>query len=129
MRFTNATLRTSTMAASITAALSTFAQAVSNVVFAVFHAALAVFQAVIALFSEIATGILQIGQAVVKLATDLVQDTLGFVFGGWFPGQGDSELAALTLLVANLFVILLLGGAYYWYANTQGAKRTGKRRA
>jgi len=96
------------MATSITTALSSFAQAVSNVAFAVFHAALAVFQAIVALFSEIATGILQIGQAVVKLATDLFQDTLGFV-------------------LANFFLILVLGGAYYWYSNTQGAKRGGKR--
>lgn len=69
------------MTVSITAALSSFAQAVSNVGFAVFNASLAVFQAIIALFSEIAAGVLQIGQALVRLATDLVQDTVGFIFG------------------------------------------------
>ena len=71
----------STMATAITTALSAFAQAITNVGFAVLNAALAVFHAILALFQEIATGVLSIAQAVVKLFTDLVQDTLGFVFG------------------------------------------------
>jgi phage-related protein len=69
------------MTASLTTALSAFAQAVTNVGVAILNAALAVFHAIIALFSEVITGVLQIGQALVKLATDLLQDTLGFIFG------------------------------------------------
>lgn len=77
------------MATSITTAFSTFAQALTNVGFALLNAGLAVFQAIVALFQEIITGVLSIGQAVVKLATDLVQDTLGFVFGEWRVTRGD----------------------------------------
>ena len=116
------------MTASITAAFSAFAQALTNVGFAILNAALAVFHAVIALFQEIATGVLSVAQAVVRLATDLVQDTLGFVFGERNTSYaGRAKGLTGRFVLANFFLIVVLGGVYYWYNSMQGTGRKGKR--
>lgn len=62
-------------------AFSNFTQALSNIVFAILNAFLAVFQAIVQLLKEVATGAFDILQAIVRLFTELLQDTVGFVFG------------------------------------------------
>ena len=81
----------------------------------------------LALFSEIATGVLQIAQAVVKLFTDLIQDTVGFIFSK--PSIAHRTTLVFMVLPANFFLVLILGGAYYWYTNGQGSNRRGKKKA
>ncbi|KAI0803073.1 hypothetical protein BC629DRAFT_1591167 [Irpex lacteus] len=99
--------------AALAKAFSNFSQAIANIAFAIANAFIAVFHAVIELGEEAFKGVFDIFHAIVNLFTELVQDTVGFVF-------------------ANLFILLTLGGAYYLYTNYNGNSRTaakGKRRA
>ena len=112
-------------------AFSNFAQAISNIAFAVLNAGLAVFNAVVLLGKEIVSAVFDILQAVVQLFTELLQDTIGFIFGErfhllWQTGANVNGVSCL----ANFFLLLVLGGAYYLYTNYSSSSRSkGKRRA
>lgn len=95
------------MATSITTALSSFAQALSNVGFAILNAAVAVFNAILALFSEIAMGVLQVAQALIKLVTDLVQDTVGFLFGEPIDAVNSEMLLTFSQRTSSSFSSLV----------------------
>ena len=66
----------------VTSAFAHFAQSVVGIGSSLVNAILAIFQAFLALGQEVLTSAFKLIQAVAVLATDLVQDTLGFVFGG-----------------------------------------------
>ncbi|KAG7099470.1 hypothetical protein E1B28_001319 [Marasmius oreades] len=93
------------MAPTITSALSEFITALTNVAAGLVNSLLAVFGAILALGTNTAKAVLQFAQSVLKLGTDLCQGVVGFV-------------------AANFFVLVVLGGVYYWYTNQN--QRRGK---
>ncbi|KAI0085613.1 hypothetical protein BDY19DRAFT_996525 [Irpex rosettiformis] len=90
--------------AALAKAFSNFSQAISNVAFAVVDAFVAVVHAIIQLGGAVIKGVFDLFDAAASLFTELVQDTVGFVF-------------------TNFFVLLILGGAYWVYTNYYGGKR------
>jgi len=59
-----------------------------------------VLYAILGLGQTLFASVVQLGQSVLKLGTDLFQGVFGFV-------------------AANFFMILILGGGYYWYTTNQ----------
>lgn len=107
-----------------------FAQSVSGVGVGLFHAILSIFYAVLGFAQELMTGIIRLAQALVELMLNLVQSALGFVLGE----QHDYSMASRETcrisddirnirgffpILANFFVIAILGGGYYWYTTRQ----------
>lgn len=65
----------------VAAALNNFVQALVGVGHSLINAVLAVFQAFLSLGNAVLMGGVKLVHAVIALFTDLVQDTLGLVFG------------------------------------------------
>lgn len=70
-----------TIKMTVVAALNNFGHAVVGVVHSLINAVLAVFQALLSLGNELLMGGVKLVHAVIALFTDLIQDTLGLVFG------------------------------------------------
>ena len=102
----------------VVAALNNFTQAIVGIGYSVLNAILAVFHAFLALGNEVLTGVVKLLHAVVALVTDLVQDTLGLIFGG-LSRFGCAFEVADGALSANFFLLLVLGGGYYWWTNSE----------
>lgn len=66
---------------SVEAALHDFFKAITNIFSAVFNSVFAVFQAILALGQEVFGSVIHLFNAIVRLAVDLTQETVGFVFG------------------------------------------------
>ena len=66
---------------SIGTALNNFTQSVAGIFYSLLNAVLAIFHAVLALGNELLTSVFKLFQAVAALVKDLVQGTVGFVFG------------------------------------------------
>lgn len=62
-------------------AFNNFLQSLVGIGQSILHAIMAIFYSVFALGQEVLTGAISLVTAVAALATDLVQDTVGFVFG------------------------------------------------
>lgn len=86
-----------------------FLGSVSAIGTSLLHALLAVVQATLGLGQELVTSIIRLVQALVELVINLAQSVAGFV-------------------LANFFVIAILGGGYYWYTKSKqglGGHRKG----
>jgi hypothetical protein len=118
----------SLLMAALAHAFSNFSQALTNIAFAIMNAAIAVFHAIFQLGQELLTGVVAIFQAVVNLFLELVQDTVGFVFGGCFI-MSLFRNSVTDIMTANFFVLCILGGAYYLYTTNSRTRSKGKRRA
>ncbi|KAL4243188.1 hypothetical protein ABKN59_001002 [Abortiporus biennis] len=89
---------------SVQASFYDFSQSVAKILGALLNSLFAVFHAMLALGQQTVAGMFQLGHAIMRLATDLTQGVVGFVF-------------------ANFFALLIIGGGYYWYTTRQN---TGK---
>ncbi|KAF9073771.1 hypothetical protein BDP27DRAFT_1416855 [Rhodocollybia butyracea] len=94
------------MAPSISSAVSEFVTALTNIFAGLFNSLMAVFQAILAFFMNIFGSAIQLFQSMLKLGIDMCQGVIGFV-------------------AANFVALAVLGGAYYWYTNSQGQRRGG----
>jgi len=97
------------MAATIASSFSDFLSALTAVFFNLINSILAVFQAIVVLGKDILGSCVQLGQSLVTLVLGLLQGVYGFV-------------------AANLLVLGVLGGGYYFYTTRQ-TKGAGKRKA
>jgi len=91
----------------ISSAVSEFINAITSIVGGLFNSLMAVFQAILAFFMNILSGAIQLVQSFLKLGIDMCQGVVGFV-------------------AANFVAIAVLGGAYYFYTNSQRGQRTGR---
>jgi hypothetical protein len=129
------------MAPSIGSAFSTFIQSLAGIGVSLLTAIMGVCYAFIALGRTIFAGIVQLGQSVAKLGRDCYtfQSVLFMLKAAiqdltCSKALSDSLLVRLALMLsscilsfitstANFFVILFLGGGYYWYTQTQQGRR------
>jgi len=84
----------------------------SGIGVSILNAILGVFYAIFALGQTLFASVVQFGQSVLKLGMDVFQGVFGFV-------------------AANFFVLLIVGGGYYWYTQNQkgqGGKRGKSKR-
>ncbi|KAE9410792.1 hypothetical protein BT96DRAFT_912245 [Gymnopus androsaceus JB14] len=97
------------MAPTLSSAVSEFVNALSSIIAGLFNSLMAVFQAIIAFFMSIFTSTIQLFQSFLKLGIDVCQGVVGFV-------------------AANFLAIAVLGGAYYFYTNSQSQRSGGTRK-
>jgi len=89
---------------SLQAAFFDFMQALNAIGNALLSSVMAVFQAIFGLGQQLLGAVFSLFRAVAQLFIDVSQNAIGFVF-------------------ANFFVLLIIGGGYYWYTNRSASGR------
>lgn len=109
---------------SVTSSVENLVHSVWQILGGVFQSVMAVFSSIIALAQNLVQAVISIVVALVSSITSLMSGVVGFVVGAYISLRLKLDLW-LMMLIGNLFIILVLGGAY-WFYTTQTA--TGKRR-